>query len=85
MTSFAISVDTDEARTYAARCLGLVWVEWQEGASHAYAVARGLPQAGVWLVEVPSTLHLDMGTSLTVSAPDDDLWGGPIVLECFAP
>lgn len=85
MTALAISVDTEEARAFAARTLGCYFVEWQERSSKAYAVARGLPQAGVWIVELAGSAMLEMGTTITISAPDDNLWGGPVVLECFAP
>jgi hypothetical protein len=85
MTAFAISVDTEEARNFASRSLGCRFLDWQERSSKAYAVARGLPEAGVWTVALADTVRLEMGTTITISAPDDALWGGPIVLEVFAP
>lgn len=74
----ALSVDTPEARDFVVSCLGWRWVEWQESWSARLSQERSLPELGVWEVETPAAPPPDV--VLQISAGDDALWGGPIVL-----
>lgn len=68
-----LSNDTAEARDFAARVLGLTWGDWREGLSHATLSAG--PVRSVYEVECPAALE---DLTVTLSAGDDPLWGGPV-------
>lgn len=75
-----ITPDTDEARHFAASVLNLSFLDWQESASFEAARPDLTPDrrvVGVWEV-APVVPLADL--TVTLSAGDDALYGGPIVL-----